>query len=78
MLSDNQRKAVVEFVSSRNVLVVLHTGSGRLVCFASLSWLFDALRGTGEASIVMVAAPPNSLMVDQVRSFTKKGLSTVL
>ena len=68
-LSDHQQKAVVEFVGGHDVLVVLPTGSGKSVCFASLPWLYT--------SIVMVVAPLNSIMMDQVSTFTKKGLSSV-
>ena len=50
-LTDHQRKAVAEFVSGHDVLVVLPTSSGKSVCFASFLWLFDALRGTSKSSI---------------------------
>ena len=76
-LTIHQQEAILEFVSGRDVLVVLPTGSGKSVCFAVLPWLFDALRGTEGTSIVVIVSPLNSLMKDQVDSFSRKGLSSV-
>ena len=73
-LSTHQQEAILKFVSGTDVLVVLPTGSGKSICFAVLPWLFDSLRGHMLKSIVLVIAPLNSLMKDQVISFTQRGL----
>ena len=58
-LTDPQHEAILQLVGGRDVLVVhvLPTCSGKSVCFAVLPWLFDALRGVTDSSIVIVVAP---------------------
>ena len=56
---------------------MLLIGSGKSVCFAALPWLFDAMQGTVNQSIVVVIAPLNALMKDQVDSFCRRGLPSV-
>lgn len=73
-LTPYQQEAVLKFVSGTDVLVVLPTGSGKSICFAALPWMFDALRGHMFKSVVVVIAPLNSLMQDQVLSLSRKGL----
>ena len=46
----------------------------KAICFDVLPWLFDSLRGHMLKSIAVVIAPLNSLMKDQVISFTQRGL----
>ncbi len=64
-LRDEQRKAVSSFIRGNNVFVVLPTGSGKTLCFATIPWLFDELYHR-EGSIVIVVSPLTALMKDQV------------
>ena len=72
-LKTKQKEAIVEFVSGKDVFVVLPTGYGKSVCYAIIPLIFDQLRGkTG--SVVVIVSPLITLMKDQVESFKSKGL----
>ena len=72
-MKTKQKEAIVEFVSGKDVFVVLPTGYGKSVCYATLPLIFDQLRGkTG--SVVVIVSPLITRMKDQVESFKSKGL----
>ena len=74
LLSPEQLQAVKRFVSGCDVFVSLPTGGGKSLCYACLPVVFDSLRSLQQQSIVLVVSPLNSLMQDQVASFTAKGM----
>ena len=73
-LRSEQLQAVERFVSGRDVLVSLPTGCGKSLCYGCLPLVFDSLRSLQQRSIVVAVSPLNSLMQDQVASFTTRGL----
>lgn len=73
--TQDQEEVVLKFVSGRDVFVSLPTGSGKSVCFACVSMVFDKLRGLNQSSsITVVVSPLHALMEDQVTKFTSRGL----
>ncbi len=58
------------------MFVSLPTGSGKSVCFACVSIVFDKLRSESvdKSSITVVVSPLTALMEDQVAKFTSRGL----
>ena len=74
---EHQREAMREFVGGKDVFVCLPTGHGKSLCYAVLPLLFDELRGK-DSSIVLCVSPLVSLMVDQRRNFSSRGLSCEL
>ena len=71
----DQQEAIRAFVSGRDVLVLLPTGSGKSLCFVALPLVFDSLRNTAgrdstiHHSIVVVISPMTALMKDQVAKY---------
>ena len=53
---------------------MLPAGSGKSLCYAALPYVFDSLRGENRASIVLVVSPLQSIMEDQVKKYTARGL----
>jgi superfamily II DNA helicase RecQ len=75
--TEDQLVAIREFVLGRDVFVMLPTGSGKSLCYAALPFVFDALKGEVHcSSIVVVVSPLQSIMVDQVRKYSAKGVLT--
>lgn len=74
-----QLEAIRGFVKDRDVFVSLPTGSGKSVCYGCLPLVFDYLRRNDSRtkSIVIVISPLRALMLDQVRSFSAKGVDSV-
>ena len=77
----DQVNVVMKFVSGRDVFVSLPTGSGKSVCFASVSIVFDKLKQnrlkhSTPSSVTIVISPLNALMRDQVSKFSSRGLKT--
>ena len=71
----DQTEAIVQFVSGRDVFVVLPTGSGKSMCYIALPFVFDELRKLTEPkSLVVVMSPLVSLMKDQIKKYGLKGL----
>ena len=73
-LKDKQKEAIVTFVSGKDVFVALPTGYGKSLCYGCLPGAFDILRKTERKSIAIVISPLNSLMNNQVASFSSKGV----
>ena len=66
-LKPEQFSAIVEFVKGRDVFVILPTGFGKSLCYASLPLVYDIVQKPEEPSIVIVVTPLISIMEDQVR-----------
>ena len=67
----------MDFVSGRDVFVSLPTGYGKSLCLALLTGIFDKVRKVEKKSLVVVVSPLNSLMQDQVSSYSGRGISAV-
>ena len=76
-LKKEQEKVINKFIAGIDVFVCLPTGFGKSVCFITLPIVFDLIRAPCEPSICVVISPSNSLMSDQVDSYTSKGLKAV-
>ena len=61
------------------MFVSLPTGSGKPACYGCVPFVFDYLRRTDTKtkSIVVVISPLRALMLDQVHSFSAKGVDSV-
>ena len=70
----DQMNAIREFVFGRDVFIMLPTGSGKSLCYATLPIVFDLLRAKVDASIVIVVSPLQSIMEDQVKKYSARGL----
>ena len=66
---------MVSFVNGNDVFVILPTGSGKLLCFAVLPFVFDSLYGR-VGSIAIVISPLLALMKDQVSSCNARAALT--
>ena len=64
-LEHQQREAIREFVSGRDVFVALPTGFGKSYCFALLPTVFDHLRAGKRPSIMVCVSPLTALMMEQ-------------
>ena len=77
--SEDHRKVVKGFVGGKDVFVVLPTGSGKSLCFVSLSLVFEniCLHSNSDklvSPVVIVLSPLISLMKDQVKKYNGKGV----
>ena len=73
-----QEEVVQKFVSGKDVFA----GSGKSVCFACISLVYDKLRhlqlkNTQKVSVTIVVSPLSALMQDQVTKFSSKGLKAI-
>ena len=75
-LKKEQRSAIHDFVSARDVFVSLPTGYGKSFCYALLPAVFDELRGSIGTSIVICVSPLTALMMEQRNKFIMRGIST--
>ena len=71
--TDDQAEALQKFLSGRDVFVSLPTRSGKSLCFACVSLVFDKLKQESN-SITVVISPLNALMRDQTERFTSRGM----
>ena len=78
-VKSEQLEAIRGFVKGNDVFISLPTGSGKSLCYGSLPLVFDHLRknDSKNKSIVVVVSPLKALMLDQVRSFSTKGVDSV-
>ena len=74
-----QLEAIRGFIKDKDVFVSLPTGSSKSMCYGCLLLVFDYLRKNDlkTKSIVVVVSPLKALMLDQVRSFSAKGIDSV-
>ncbi len=74
--SEDQEKAVTEFLYGQDVFVGLPTGSGKSMCFICLPLVYEHLRyvnpsaSSKNSCIVLVLSPLVALMKDQVRKYS--------
>ena len=68
-----QKEATIEFVSRKDVFILLPTSYGKSVYYTTIPLIFDQLRGN-IGSVVVVVSPLIALIKDQVQSFKSKGL----
>ena len=73
-LKHQQREAIREFASGRDVFVALPTGFGKSYCFALLPTVFDHLRAGKDPSIVVCVSPLTALMMEQRDKLCTRGL----
>ena len=71
--TDNQALAISHFLRGNDVFITLPTGSGKFLCYAAISGVFDWLKklanvASDHHSITVVVSPLSSLMQDQVCS----------
>ena len=83
-LKSGQKEVISAFADGRDVFVSLPTGYGKLVCYGCLPGLFSRLRRLGKVDdnsvqgpIAVIISPLVSIMRDQIREFTKRGVSSV-
>ena len=80
-ITENQRKVVEAYVSGRDVLMIVPTGSGKNLTFHIVLFVLDFFKH-GETDIVetvgLVIFPLVSLMKDQVSSLCEKEVKAVV
>ena len=69
-LKDEQRLCMAEFISGRDVFVVLPTGFGKIACFTFLPFAFDLCqeRDLENRAIIIVISPLTALILDKVEA----------
>ena len=81
-LKEEQRKAVRHILNGQDTFVWLPTGFGKSICYECLPFAFDFTLGRIQSSdlksLVIVTSPLRSLMVDQVVSLKKRGVSAAI
>ena len=73
-LKAEQERAILAFVSGRDVFVSLPTGYGKSFL---LPRVFDMMRNVKNRSVVIVVSPLIALMREQASNFSNKGISSV-
>ena len=68
---------VLNFLKGNGVFVSLPTGGGKSLCCAHLPLVYDHLQEVTSKSIALVISPLNTLLQDQVTSFSNHGMSAV-
>ena len=77
-IKEEQKRAIINFVSGKDVFVCLPTGFGKSLCFIILPEVFDTVYRKPEgSSIIIVVAPLTSLMKDQVKMCIVRGIKAV-
>ena len=76
-LKYQQREAIREFVSGRDVFVSLPTGFGKSYCYALLPTVFDNLRPHEEPSIMLCVSPLTALMMEQRDKLCTRGQKVI-
>ena len=64
-LKREQREAIQEFLSGKDVFVSLPTGYGKTYCYSLLPLAFDYLRESQHPSIAICVSPLTALMMEQ-------------
>ena len=81
-LKREQVASIRHVYDGKDVFVCLPTGFGKLICFECLPFVFDFRHNrTGSSSVrttVLVVSPLVSLMIDQVESLRKRGVSAAI
>ena len=72
---EEQFDSVRAILEGRDAFVSLPTGSGKSLCYGCLPLVFDELQAVPQGrSIVVVVSPLMALMMDQVQTFSTKGV----
>ena len=82
-LKIGQVEAITLLYSGNDMFLWLLTGFGKSICYQSLPFIFDYKLGknsapTNQRSVVLVASPLVSLMVDQVCSLQSAGVGAAI
>jgi len=81
-LKREQVASIRHVYDGKDVFVCLPTGFGKLICFECLHFVFDFRHNrSGSSSVrttVLVVSPLVSLMIDQVESLRKRGVSAAI
>ena len=81
-LKEEQRIAVRHIFDGNDIFVWLPTGFGKSICYECLPFVFDYSLGCTQdlsaRSLVIVVSPLRSLMIDQVTSLRKRGVSAAI
>ena len=74
-IREEQFDSIRAILEGRDVFVSLPTGSGKSLCYGCLPLVFNELRAVPQGkSIVVVVSPLKALMMDQVQTFSTKGV----
>ncbi|XP_003389188.1 PREDICTED: uncharacterized protein LOC100639792 [Amphimedon queenslandica] len=76
-LKDEQISCLTEFLSGRDVFVILPTGFGKTACFTLLPFAFDKYqkRDSGNKAIIIVVSPLTALIINQVEALLSRNVS---
>ena len=75
-LKREQREAIQEFLSGKDVFVALPTGYGKTYCYSLLPLAFDYLRESQHPSIAICVSPLTALMMEQRAKMSTKGVAS--
>ena len=75
-LKREQREAIREFLSGKDVFVSLPTGYGKTICYSLLPLAFDYLRESQHPSIAICVSPLTALMMEQRAKMSTKGVAS--
>jgi len=76
-LMANQEKAIMEFMSGKDVFVSLPTVSGKSLCYSFLPRAFDTIHLRAKQSVAIIVSPLISLMEDQIRAMANRNVTAV-
>ena len=74
-LNEKQVEAVTAFIGGKDVFVSLPTGYGKSVCFQSVPFALDYIRGWTDKCTAIIVEPTAAVMRDQVFALKSKGIS---
>lgn len=74
-LKDKQLETLSALYNGYDCVSVMPAGYGKSVIFKCLPWLFQCERGLQYPLIIHVVSPLTSLMQDQVRTLSEKGIN---
>ena len=73
-LTEEQEMAVKCVMNKQDIFISLPTGSGKSLCYAILPLVHDFMKTTTTSIVLVIISPLISLIHDQVRQFSEKGL----
>ena len=72
-LNEKQVEAVTAFIRGKDVFVSLPMGYGKSVCFQSVPFVLDYIRGWTDKCTAIIIEPTAAVMQDQVFALKKQG-----